>query len=113
MATETLCAKTDYRLSAFPSSSSSSSSSSRNQSLFLVKLTDSSEKALENFIKNQKKISRRPMIHFESGAGGSISIPSDRRHRKDAGSAASKDDDDEDDVFYFSIGQVNFLCVIV
>ena len=103
MAATTLCEKTEYRLSAFPcSSSSSSSSSSRNQSLFLVKLTDSSERALEKFLANQKRISRRPMIHFESGAGGSISIPSDRRQRKDD----PANDDDDDDVFYFSIGQV-------
>ena len=96
----TLCEKTEYRLSAFPGSSTSSSSP-KNQSLFLVKLTDSSERALEKFLANQKRISRRPMIHFESGAGGSISIPSDRRRSKEAGA-----DEDDDHVFNFTIGQV-------
>lgn len=88
----TLSEKCEYRLS--------SSAVAANQSLFLVKLTDSSERALEKFLANQKRISRRPMIHFDSGASGSISIPSDRRNGSD-----KKDDDDEDDVFCFSIGQ--------
>ena len=87
----TLSEKSEYRLSAFPSSAP-------NQTLFLVKLTDSSERALERFMADHKKSSRRPMIDFESGAGGSIRIPSDRR-------TGDKNDEINDDVFYFNIGQ--------
>ena len=112
MATATLCEKTDYRLSALPlSSSSSSGSQSANQSLFLVKLTDSSERALEKFLANQKRISRRPMIHFESAAGGSISIPSSEPRRGNNNNNNKDDDEDDDDVFYFSIGQEASGCV--
>ena len=71
-----------YNLSAQPPKS-------QRQSIFMVKLTESAELCLENYLLHQEEL-KCPLIHFENDYNGKIIIPSE----------ASKS---EDNIYHFNI----------
>ena len=71
-----------YNLSAQPPKS-------QRQSIFMVKLTESAELCLENYLLHQEEL-KCPLIHFENDYNGKLIIPSE----------ASKG---EDNIYHFNI----------